>query len=164
MSNPQICVKELRKTFHVPVRSEGFVASLKSLGRRQCQEVEAVKGISFDIQPGELRIRVSRRSILGMNTLRHDDAIAFATELGQRHIDSFGDGGRTIIVRCVCHVHAGQVRDHGLVLKDRLQGSLRNFGLVGGVGCVEFAAPQDMVDRGGDIVVVDARAKEGNQL
>jgi ABC-2 type transport system ATP-binding protein len=54
MSDPQICVKELSKTFHVPVRSEGLVASLKSLGRRQYQEVEAVQGISFDIQAGEV--------------------------------------------------------------------------------------------------------------
>ena len=54
MANPQICVQELNKTFHVPVRSEGLVASLKSLGRRQYQDVEAVKGISFEIQAGEV--------------------------------------------------------------------------------------------------------------
>jgi ABC-2 type transport system ATP-binding protein len=54
MADPQICVQELSKTFHVPVRSEGLVASLKSLGRRQYQDVEAVRGISFDIQAGEI--------------------------------------------------------------------------------------------------------------
>ena len=54
MSDPQICVKELSKTFHVPVRSEGLVASLKSLGRRQYQDVEAVQGISFEIEAGEV--------------------------------------------------------------------------------------------------------------
>ena len=54
MFGSQICVQELRKTFHVPVRSEGLVASLKSLGRRQYQDVEAVRGISFDIQAGEV--------------------------------------------------------------------------------------------------------------
>ena len=54
MLGPQICVQELGKTFLVPVRSEGLAASLKSLGRRQYQEVAAVRGISFDIQAGEI--------------------------------------------------------------------------------------------------------------
>ena len=54
MSDTQIRVQELSKTYHVPVRSEGLVASLKSLGRRQYQDVEAVRGISFDIQAGEV--------------------------------------------------------------------------------------------------------------
>ena len=54
MSDPQICVQGLGKTYHVPVRSEGLVASLRSLGRRQYQDVEAVRSISFDIHAGEV--------------------------------------------------------------------------------------------------------------
>ena len=51
---PQILVEKLSKTYQVPVRTEGLVASLKSLGRREYQEVAAVKEVSFEIQPGEI--------------------------------------------------------------------------------------------------------------
>ncbi|MBC8507620.1 MAG: ATP-binding cassette domain-containing protein [Anaerolineales bacterium] len=47
-------VRKLTKTFKVPVRAEGFAASLKSLVQRKYQEVEAVREISFDIEAGEV--------------------------------------------------------------------------------------------------------------
>ena len=54
MSTPQIFVQELSKTFRVPVRAEGLAASLKILARRQYQQVEAVKSVSFEIEAGEI--------------------------------------------------------------------------------------------------------------
>ncbi len=54
MSETQIEVHQLVKTFKVPIRSEGFGASLKSLVRRDYQEVEAVREISFNIEAGEV--------------------------------------------------------------------------------------------------------------
>lgn len=54
MSIAQINVQELSKTYRVPVRAEGLGASLKSLGRREYQEVEAVCGVSFGIEAGEI--------------------------------------------------------------------------------------------------------------
>ena len=54
MSKDQIVVDQLQKTFRVPIRPEGLAASLKSLGRRQYQEVSAVRGVSFTIQAGEM--------------------------------------------------------------------------------------------------------------
>jgi ABC-2 type transport system ATP-binding protein len=47
-------VQELSKTYRVPLRAEGLLASLKSLGRREYQQVEAVRGVSFAIEAGEV--------------------------------------------------------------------------------------------------------------
>ena len=54
MSESQISVQNLAKTFRVPVRAEGLAASIKSLGRREYQQVEAVRGVSFKIEAGEM--------------------------------------------------------------------------------------------------------------
>lgn len=54
MSTSQISVQKLSKTYRVPVRAEGLAASLKSLGRREYQEVEAVREVSFEIKAGEM--------------------------------------------------------------------------------------------------------------
>jgi ABC-2 type transport system ATP-binding protein len=51
---PDIEVRDLRKTFVVPVREAGLWASVRSLVRREHREVRAVDGISFQIEPGEV--------------------------------------------------------------------------------------------------------------
>lgn len=53
MIDPQIKVEQLSKTYHVPIRTEGLKAALKSLIRRNYNEVSAVQTISFTIQAGE---------------------------------------------------------------------------------------------------------------
>jgi ABC-2 type transport system ATP-binding protein len=54
MSGPQILVEALSKTYRVPEREAGLVASLKSLARRRYREVEAVRDLSFTIEAGEV--------------------------------------------------------------------------------------------------------------
>jgi ABC-2 type transport system ATP-binding protein len=54
MNEPQISVQELSKTYRVPEREPGLAAAVRSLGRRTYREVEAVRSISFCIQPGEV--------------------------------------------------------------------------------------------------------------
>jgi ABC-2 type transport system ATP-binding protein len=54
VSEPQILVAELSKTYRVPEREPGLAAAVRSLGRRAYREVEAVRSISFSIQPGEV--------------------------------------------------------------------------------------------------------------
>jgi ABC-2 type transport system ATP-binding protein len=49
-----IHVGGLSKTYEVPVRESGVKAALRSLVRRQTRQVEAVKGISFSVSPGEV--------------------------------------------------------------------------------------------------------------
>ena len=54
MPQPAIHVRDLRKTFRVPVREAGLRAAFKSLVRRESREVKAVDDVSFDIEPGEV--------------------------------------------------------------------------------------------------------------
>ncbi len=54
MEQNLIMVRDLVKTFRVPERGEGLRAALRDLVRRRYQNVEAVRGISFTIQPGEV--------------------------------------------------------------------------------------------------------------
>ncbi|MGD0783637.1 MAG: ATP-binding cassette domain-containing protein, partial [Candidatus Aminicenantales bacterium] len=51
---PSIRVRDLRKTYVVAQREAGARAALKSLVRRRKQEIAAVDGISFDVDPGEI--------------------------------------------------------------------------------------------------------------
>jgi ABC-2 type transport system ATP-binding protein len=53
-SPPAIRIRNLRKTYKVAERAPGVRAALKSLVRRQVQEIPAVDGISFDLAPGEI--------------------------------------------------------------------------------------------------------------
>ncbi|MFP4661642.1 MAG: ATP-binding cassette domain-containing protein [Halanaerobiales bacterium] len=47
-------VKELKKTYRSYQRGNTFLSTLKSIFKRETQYIEAVKGISFDIEKGEL--------------------------------------------------------------------------------------------------------------
>ncbi|HLT60007.1 MAG TPA: ATP-binding cassette domain-containing protein, partial [Microlunatus sp.] len=49
-----IVVDRLRKTYLVPEREGGIRAAVAALVRRRTREVEAVKGISLSIEPGEV--------------------------------------------------------------------------------------------------------------
>jgi ABC-2 type transport system ATP-binding protein len=51
---PAIRVRDLRKTFNVPVREAGLREALRSLVNRRTKAVTAVDGVSFDIEPGEV--------------------------------------------------------------------------------------------------------------
>ena len=51
---PAIHVRELSKTYAVPVREAGLSAALRSLVRRRTRLVEAVREISFSVSPGEI--------------------------------------------------------------------------------------------------------------
>jgi len=51
---PSILVRDLRKTYEVPEREGGIRAATRSLFKRQTKAVEAVAGISFEVQPGEI--------------------------------------------------------------------------------------------------------------
>jgi len=51
---PIITVRDLRKTFQTKRKQPGLVGSLKAVVKPELQTVEAVKGISFELEPGEL--------------------------------------------------------------------------------------------------------------
>lgn len=50
----QIIVNDLAKTYRVPEREAGLRAALRSLGRPRYTDVEAVRGITFEIAAGEI--------------------------------------------------------------------------------------------------------------
>jgi ABC-2 type transport system ATP-binding protein len=54
MPDSQIQVTHLVKTYQVPVRGAGLRAAMRSFARRTYDTVEAVRGISFTIEPGEI--------------------------------------------------------------------------------------------------------------
>jgi ABC-2 type transport system ATP-binding protein len=54
MTQPQILVRDLSKTYRVPQRAPGLLASLRSLARRTYRDVEAVRDISFTVATGEV--------------------------------------------------------------------------------------------------------------
>ncbi len=54
MMDPAISVKDLTKTYIVTERSSGLRAAIRGLFRPQKKEVEAVKSINFEIEPGEI--------------------------------------------------------------------------------------------------------------
>jgi ABC-2 type transport system ATP-binding protein len=54
MTQPQITVQRLSKTYRVPTRDPGLKASLKNLVRRKYNDVEAVRDLSFTLEAGEM--------------------------------------------------------------------------------------------------------------
>ena len=50
----QIIVENLVKNYQISKREPGFLNALRGVFRREYQEIEALKGISFEIEPGEL--------------------------------------------------------------------------------------------------------------
>jgi ABC-2 type transport system ATP-binding protein len=54
MPDSQIQVNHLIKTYQVPVREGGLRAAMRSFARRKYDTVEAVRDISFTIEPGEI--------------------------------------------------------------------------------------------------------------
>jgi len=51
---PVIEVEDLRKVYRVPVKGEGFLSTFRHFFRRQYRDIEAVKGISFTVEKGEV--------------------------------------------------------------------------------------------------------------
>jgi ABC-2 type transport system ATP-binding protein len=54
MTQAVVDVRELRKTFRVTEREEGLAATLRSFVKRRRKDVNAVAGITFRIEPGEV--------------------------------------------------------------------------------------------------------------
>jgi ABC-2 type transport system ATP-binding protein len=54
MTEAQVVVRNLSKTYRVPQRQPGLKAAIKGLARRTVQDVPAVRDITFDVAAGEM--------------------------------------------------------------------------------------------------------------
>ncbi len=54
MTEPHIHVRQLSKTYHVPEREEGLLATMQSLVHRRFKDIIAVDNVSFNIKRGEM--------------------------------------------------------------------------------------------------------------
>ena len=76
------------------------------------------------------------------------------------HGRRLGGGGGPVIHGGVGHVHAGELADHGLILEDRLQKPLAHLRLIGGIGRQKLLLGGDVLDDGGNVVVIGPRAPQ----
>ncbi len=79
------------------------------------------------------------------------------------HHRGFGGGGGAVVHRGVADVHAGERGHHRLVFEDVVEGALGDLSLVGRVAREELGALDEGGDDGGDVVVVDACAREADE-
>jgi ABC-2 type transport system ATP-binding protein len=88
MDQEQIIVRNLTKTYRVPVRPEGMGAAFKSLFKPSYQEVEAVKDLSFYIQGGEMVGLIGPNGAGKTTTLKMLSGLLFPTQ-GEALVSGF---------------------------------------------------------------------------
>jgi hypothetical protein len=115
--------------------------------------------IAGDLHIEGLEVGAEHSAVLGVHAAGDDDLAAAAHQV-EGHDRGLGDGGGAVVVGGVGDLHAGERADQALVLEDRLERALADLRLIWRVGGVELAAAQDLVDGGGDEVVVGACAEE----
>ena len=112
-----------------------------------------------DLEPEPRRVCLHDLAHLWIRRLRDDDLVAAGRVL--RDVARVGGDARAVVAGGVRHVHPGELADGGLVFEDRLQHALAHLGLVGRVGGQELAALEDRIHDRRHVVVVHARAEEG---
>ncbi len=86
---------------------------------------------------------------LGMQIIGHEEGIGAGLGLPARHRHRLGRRRRLVQQAGIGDGQPGEVGDHGLIIQQRLQPALRDFGLVGGIGGVPGRVFQDVaLDRG----------------
>jgi len=89
---PAIDVQNLVKTYEVSDRTEGILGSIKGMVSRKKRFVEAVKGVSFSIEPGELVAFLGPNGAGKTTTLKMLSGLLYPTDghiqvLGYRPFD-----------------------------------------------------------------------------
>ncbi len=86
--NPHITVTNLQKTYRVPIRPEGLRASVQSLFNRRYDSVQAVCGVNFTIQPGEMVGLIGPNGAGKTTTLKMLSGLLYPSS-GDARIDGF---------------------------------------------------------------------------
>jgi len=111
-------------------------------------------------QPHSLGVGPHHCPVLGVDEGGYDHLAPLQAVDVDGGDDRLGGGRSAVVVGGVGDLHAGQLADHRLVLEDGLQGPLADLRLVGGVGGIELAPPQNRVYHGGHEVAVGTCAEE----
>ena len=111
---------------------------------------------------GILRHRLGHADIMRMQSRREHRFAALRDAAS--HANGFPTCRRTIVHRCVGHIAAKQPRNLRLEFEEHLQRALRDFGLIRRIGRQEFAALDDMVNTGGDMMLIRARAQKERRV
>jgi len=85
---PVITVHNLTKTYRVPAREPGLKAALSSLVHRTHRDVEAVRDISFDVEPGEMIGFIGPNGAGKTTTLKTLSGLLYPTS-GEAHVMGF---------------------------------------------------------------------------
>jgi len=110
MTEPSIFVRDLTKTYHVPQRDPGLRASLRSLVRPSHLDVDAVRSVSFTIQPGEMVGFIGPNGAGKTTTLKMLSGLLFPTR-GEAHVLGYVPWRR----------QAGYLRQISMVLGNKSQ-------------------------------------------
>ena len=91
---PQIVVEDLVKRFQVAERRPGIWGAIRGVVRRELRSVEALAGIGFTIEPGELVILLTN----GIRQARSEAKALFGDERTFQVIhDHFQESARSIL-------------------------------------------------------------------
>ena len=115
---------------------------VEQVARMRHHAVRGVTTIDRDAErPGS---RLHHRDGLRVAVVGHEEAVALAAGGGVGQVHGLGHRGRLVEQRGVGERQAGQVRDHGLEVEQRLQPALRDLRLVRRVGGVPAGVLQDV--------------------
>ena len=95
-------------------------------------------------------------------TLAGDDDFAVALRAADGHQHGLGRGAAAVVEAGVRDIEAGEPGDERLILEHDLQVALADLGLVRRVRRVELAAAGELIDDGGNEMVVAAAAEEAD--
>ena len=113
----------------------------KKVGLIRGRKVSVIAG--DHLQPKRFHSRPHHIQRLRMHRVAYEDDFPFWLGRG-RDADGFRRGGAFIQKRGVGDWQTGEVANHGLKIEQRLQTTLGNLGLVGGVGCIPGRILQDV--------------------
>ena len=111
----------------------------------------------YQLMTGSPAVGFDDADVVRMSSFRTENNLTAALAA---HIDRFSSGGSTVVDRSVGNIHAGQLADHGLIFKDRLQDALADFSLIGSVCSDKFLFAGDAFNDRRNVMIVSAGAAE----